>query len=102
MGSGAPEDGVAKGQWWTAFGDKDLDQLEPLVSVNNATVAADYYAYEESVADCAGGSGRVVSVGRADGECDALRAGRWFARHGFGRERVDGVCVERADDGRHV
>ena len=44
-----PADGVAKGQWWTAFGDKDLDQLEPLVSVNNATVAADYYAYEESV-----------------------------------------------------
>jgi NodT family efflux transporter outer membrane factor (OMF) lipoprotein len=44
-----PSDGVAKGQWWTAFGDPDLDQLEPLVSVNNATVAADYYAYEESV-----------------------------------------------------
>ncbi len=44
-----PEDGVAKGQWWTSFGDKDLDQLEPLVVVNNATVAADYYAYEESV-----------------------------------------------------
>ena len=44
-----PEDGAAKGLWWTAFGNADLDRLEPMVSVNNATVAADYYAYEESV-----------------------------------------------------
>ena len=44
-----PADGVPKGQWWIAFGDTDLDRLEPLVSVNNATVRADYYAYEESV-----------------------------------------------------
>ncbi len=44
-----PEDGAAKGLWWTAFGNADLDRLEPMVSVNNATVAADYYAYAESV-----------------------------------------------------
>ena len=44
-----PQDGVAKGAWWTAFGDPELDRLEPMVSVNNATVAADYYAYEESI-----------------------------------------------------
>jgi NodT family efflux transporter outer membrane factor (OMF) lipoprotein len=44
-----PADGVPKGQWWVAFGDSDLDRLEPLVSVNNATVRADYYAYQESL-----------------------------------------------------
>ena len=44
-----PADGLPKGPWWEAFGDKDLDQLEPLVTVNNATLAADYYAYEQSV-----------------------------------------------------
>jgi NodT family efflux transporter outer membrane factor (OMF) lipoprotein len=45
----APADGVPKGAWWEAFGDKDLDRLEPLVAVNNATVAADFYAYEAAV-----------------------------------------------------
>ncbi len=45
----APAAAAPKGQWWTAFGDADLDKLEPLVAVNNATVQADYYAYEESV-----------------------------------------------------
>jgi NodT family efflux transporter outer membrane factor (OMF) lipoprotein len=44
-----PADGVPKGQWWAAFGDSDLDRLEPLVSVNNATVRADYFAYQESL-----------------------------------------------------
>jgi NodT family efflux transporter outer membrane factor (OMF) lipoprotein len=45
----SPADAAPKGDWWTAFGDADLDRLEPLVAVNNATVAADYYAYEEAV-----------------------------------------------------
>jgi NodT family efflux transporter outer membrane factor (OMF) lipoprotein len=37
-----------KGAWWTAFGDPLLDQMERQVVVNNATVAADYYAYQEA------------------------------------------------------
>ncbi len=44
-----PMDGVPKGDWWAIFGDQDLDKLEPLVSVNNQTVAEDYFAYEESL-----------------------------------------------------
>ncbi len=44
-----PSDGLPKGAWWTAFGDPDLNRLEPLVAVNNATLQADYYAYEQSV-----------------------------------------------------
>jgi NodT family efflux transporter outer membrane factor (OMF) lipoprotein len=37
-----------KGVWWTAFGDPLLDELEPQIIVNNATVAADYYAYKQA------------------------------------------------------
>jgi NodT family efflux transporter outer membrane factor (OMF) lipoprotein len=46
----APADGLGKGAWWRAFGDVDLDRLEPLVAVNNANVAAGYDAYEQSLA----------------------------------------------------
>jgi NodT family efflux transporter outer membrane factor (OMF) lipoprotein len=42
----APADAAPKGVWWTAFGDADLNKLEPLVAVNNQTLAADYAAYE--------------------------------------------------------
>lgn len=38
----APADGVAKGAWWQAFGDAELDRLEPQVAVNNASLQADY------------------------------------------------------------
>jgi NodT family efflux transporter outer membrane factor (OMF) lipoprotein len=44
-----PMDGVPKGAWWTIYGDPQLDALEKLVSVNNQTVAADYFAYEQSL-----------------------------------------------------
>ena len=43
-----PAAAIPKGPWWTAFGDPLLDRLEPQVAVNNATVAADYYAYRQS------------------------------------------------------
>jgi len=45
-----PADAAPKGDWWTAFGDPQLDELEPLVSVNNASLAADYDDYEQAVA----------------------------------------------------
>jgi NodT family efflux transporter outer membrane factor (OMF) lipoprotein len=44
-----PMDGVPKGEWWTIYGDPDLDKLEPLVAVNNQTVAENYFAYEQSL-----------------------------------------------------
>jgi NodT family efflux transporter outer membrane factor (OMF) lipoprotein len=44
----APADAAPKGDWWTQFGDQDLDRLEPLVAVNNQTLAADYAAYEQA------------------------------------------------------
>jgi NodT family efflux transporter outer membrane factor (OMF) lipoprotein len=43
-----PADAAPKGDWWTQFGDQDLDRLEPLVAVNNQTLAADYAAYEQA------------------------------------------------------
>jgi len=40
-----------KGDWWTAFDDPLLDQLEPLVSVSNQTVRQDYANYQEALAE---------------------------------------------------
>jgi len=44
----APADTLARGPWWTLFGDPVLDQLAPQVAVSNQTVAADAAAVEES------------------------------------------------------
>ena len=44
----APSDAAPKGDWWTGFNDPTLNALEPQVAVNNATVKADYDAYEEA------------------------------------------------------
>jgi len=44
----SPADAAPKGDWWTAFGDTDLDRLEPLVAVSNQTLEADFYAYEQA------------------------------------------------------
>jgi NodT family efflux transporter outer membrane factor (OMF) lipoprotein len=46
----APDDGAPKGDWWTSFNDPVLNQMEPQVAVNNATVKADYYAYMQAAA----------------------------------------------------
>lgn len=45
-----PEDATTKGPWWKNFDDPLLDQLESQVAVNNASLAADYYAYQQAVA----------------------------------------------------
>ncbi len=44
-----PQDDAVKGDWWRAFGDPQLDALEPLVAVNNATLQADYFAYQQAL-----------------------------------------------------
>ncbi len=44
-----PADGTPKGAWWTVFNDPVLNQLEPQVAVNNATLKADYFAYQQAV-----------------------------------------------------
>jgi len=46
----APNDAAPKGDWWTSFNDPLLNQLEPQVAVNNATVKADYFAYMQAAA----------------------------------------------------
>ncbi|WP_445146734.1 efflux transporter outer membrane subunit [Dyella sp. Tek66A03] len=47
----APAEEVPKGDWWTGFNDPLLDQLEPMVSVSNQTVRADYANYQAALAE---------------------------------------------------
>lgn len=44
-----PADAAPKGPWWQAFDDPTLDALESQVAIHNASLAADYYAYEQAV-----------------------------------------------------
>lgn len=45
-----PDDSAAKGKWWENFKDPTLDMLESQVAIHNASLAADYYGYEQAVA----------------------------------------------------
>jgi NodT family efflux transporter outer membrane factor (OMF) lipoprotein len=45
-----PDDAAVKGDWWTDFNDPLLNRMEPQVAVNNATVRADFYAYQQAAA----------------------------------------------------
>ena len=47
----APADAAPKGDWWTAFNDPLLDQLEPQVAVSNQTVRQDYANYQQALAE---------------------------------------------------
>ena len=49
-GSAAPADSAPKGDWWKAFNDPLLDELEPQVGVSNQSVKQDYYNYEQALA----------------------------------------------------
>ncbi|WP_293034631.1 efflux transporter outer membrane subunit [Paraburkholderia sp.] len=40
-----------KGDWWTAFNDPLLDELEPLVVVSNQTVRQSYANYQQALAE---------------------------------------------------
>ncbi len=44
-----PLDGVPRGAWWSIYHDPTLDWLEAQVAVRNATLAADFYAYQQAV-----------------------------------------------------
>ncbi len=46
----APADTAPKGEWWVQFHDPLLDELEPAVRVENQTIRADYYGYEQALA----------------------------------------------------
>jgi NodT family efflux transporter outer membrane factor (OMF) lipoprotein len=45
-----PADGMARGQWWTLFGDPVLDELAGRVQVNNQNIAAAVAAYAQAQA----------------------------------------------------
>jgi NodT family efflux transporter outer membrane factor (OMF) lipoprotein len=45
----SPRDDFAKGEWWKLFGDRELDLLEPQVSISNQTLKADEASYREAL-----------------------------------------------------
>jgi NodT family efflux transporter outer membrane factor (OMF) lipoprotein len=47
----APADNAPKGDWWTAFNDPLLNELEPQVAVSNQTVAQSYANYQAAMAE---------------------------------------------------
>jgi NodT family efflux transporter outer membrane factor (OMF) lipoprotein len=47
----SPADAAPKGDWWTAFDDPLIDQLEPQVAVSNQTVRQDYANYRQAIAE---------------------------------------------------
>lgn len=47
----APAAAAPKGDWWKAFNDPLLDELEPQVAVSNQTVAQDYANYQAALAE---------------------------------------------------
>ncbi|PXV61817.1 efflux transporter, outer membrane factor (OMF) lipoprotein, NodT family [Dyella jiangningensis] len=46
-----PADDAPKGEWWKAFNDPLLDELEPQVATSNQTVAKSYADYQAAMAD---------------------------------------------------
>jgi NodT family efflux transporter outer membrane factor (OMF) lipoprotein len=46
----SPRDAAARGEWWKAFGDAELNRLEPQVAVSNQTLKADEANYREALA----------------------------------------------------
>ena len=46
----SPRDDFSKGEWWRAFGDRELDALEARVSISNQTLKADEANYRQALA----------------------------------------------------
>ncbi len=46
----APRESEPKGDWWTVFGDPELDRLESAVAISNQTVKSDEANYREALA----------------------------------------------------
>lgn len=45
---GEPHDYIDKGDWWTVFGDAELNRLEPQVAISNQTIKADEANFREA------------------------------------------------------
>ncbi|MBC2665263.1 efflux transporter outer membrane subunit [Novosphingobium flavum] len=69
----APSDAVAKGEWWTLFGDPQLDALAAKVAVSNQTVAQYRAAWSEARAATRGA--RAAQFPTVTGGVGATRSG---------------------------
>jgi len=89
-----PADAAPKGDWWTAFHDPLLDELEPQVAVSNQTVRQAYANYRQAVAEVKvaraqlfptlGLTGSVTRTGGAGGAATTTGAGSAVAVTGGG------------------
>ncbi|MFT4064483.1 efflux transporter outer membrane subunit [Paraburkholderia sp.] len=70
-----PNASAPKGNWWTAFNDPLIDELEPLVVVSNQTVRADYANYQEALAEVRAAHASLFPTIGATGSATRERAG---------------------------
>ncbi len=69
-----PADNKGKGDWWEIYHDPVLNRLEPLVSISNQSLAADYAAYKQSQAIVRGIRGGLLPTIGVNGS--AVRSGK--------------------------
>jgi NodT family efflux transporter outer membrane factor (OMF) lipoprotein len=80
----APAADKPKGDWWTAFNDPLLDELEPMVSVSNQTVRQDYANYQEALAEVQVARSALFPTVGISGSVTRQRAARGLSAPGAG------------------
>lgn len=77
-----------KGEWWTAFGDPLLNELEPQVAVSNQTVAQSYANYQAALAEIKVARSALFPTIGLSGSVSRQRSGGASSRGGAGMQSV--------------
>ena len=83
-----PAAAIPKGDWWTAFGDPLLDELEPQVAVSNQTVAQSYANYQAALAEIKVARSALFPTIGLSGSVARQRGGGASSRLGVGGQSV--------------
>ncbi|TCK35265.1 NodT family efflux transporter outer membrane factor (OMF) lipoprotein [Paraburkholderia sp. BL8N3] len=90
-----------KGDWWTAFHDPLLDELEPQVAVSNQTVRLDYANYQQALAELrVARAGLFPTLGVTGSATRQRTSGGSFSNSPFpqnGASRIDNAGSLEAD-----
>ncbi|MDR5818686.1 MULTISPECIES: efflux transporter outer membrane subunit [unclassified Caballeronia] len=79
---------LSKGDWWTAFHDPLLDELEPQVAVSNQTVRQSLANYQEALADVRLARASLFPTLGVTGSGTRERAGTSASTAAFGNRRT--------------